>query len=245
LKTILWKSINALLGPLGFELRAKHIDPQPITMQGALARVRQRGIEVGTVIDLGAAAGRWARKAMACFPDARFLLIEPLEERRSSLETLRGKNPRLDFVIAAAGDREGTATLNVSPDLDGSGIYGGPGGARNREVPLTTVDAEVRKRGLPGPYFLKFDTHGFELPILAGAVETLKQTSVLVIEVYNFQISPTALRFHEMCAHLETLGLRCADIADPMLRPGDALLWQLDLIFLPATSPHFGRQKFG
>ncbi len=96
----------------------------------------------------------------------------------------------------------------------------------------------------PAPYFLKFDTHRFELPILAGAKEALKQTSAITLEVYNFQISPHCLRFHEMCAHLETLGFRCAGLADPMLRELDSLLWQFDLLFLPANSDCFAKESF-
>ena len=117
-------------------------------------------------------------------------------------------------------------------------------GAEERQVPLTTIDAEVQRRNLPGPFFLKFDTHGFELPIMLGAAETLKRASAVVIEVYNFKLSPGCLRFHEMCTHLETLGLRCADLVDPMLRPVDGVLWQFDLVFLPATSPCFAETNY-
>ena len=55
--------------------------------------------------------------------------------------------------------------------------------------------------------------------------------SVIIMEVYNFQISQSALRFHEMCAHMESLGFRCYDMADPMLRDHDKALWQMDLFF--------------
>lgn len=36
---------------------------------------------------------------------------------------------------------------------------------------------------------------GFEDEILRGAAQTLARTSVIIMEVYNFDISPTALRF--------------------------------------------------
>jgi hypothetical protein len=68
---------------------------------------------------------------------------------------------------------------------------------------------------------LKFDTHGYELPILKGARQTLNKTSLIIMEAYNFKISDHALRFHEMCAYMECLGFRCFDIADPMLRDYD------------------------
>lgn len=240
MKTLLWNTINDVLGGLGYELRARKPGPPPITMDGLLSRAAARGLKVGTIVDIGAAAGRWTRKALRHFPDVRFLLIEPLDERRAALEELRARHPNVEFAIAAAGEREGTAQLTVSPDLDGSGIYSGhASAAKLRDVPVTTLDAELSRRALPAPYLLKFDTHGFELPILAGAKGILPQTSAVVMEVYNFQLSAGCLRFHEMSARMESLGFRCADLADPMLRPRDQVLWQLDLLFFRNDAPFF------
>jgi hypothetical protein len=104
---------------------------------------------------------------------------------------------------------------------------------------VTTVDNEVSSRAWTGPYLLKFDTHGFELPILKGALKTLQDTAVVVMECYNFRIAPECLTFHEMCAYLGGLGFRCIDLVDPMYRPHDDALWQMDLVFLRQTRPEF------
>jgi FkbM family methyltransferase len=42
------------------------------------------------------------------------------------------------------------------------------------EVPVVSIDSELERRKLDGPYLLKLDIHGFEVPILKGAIETLK-----------------------------------------------------------------------
>ena len=236
LRSVIWKSLDTVLAPLGYELRARTPAGNSFTMHAALQRAAARGLEVQTVVDIGAASGRWTRKTLPLFPAARFVLIEPLEERRAELETLCREEPRVDFLIAAAGEATGEAALTVTPDLDGSGIYDA-GSPLARQVPLTTLDAALRE--LPGPYLLKFDTHGFELPILTGGAATLRETALIVMEVYNFQLTARSLRFHEMCAHLDTLGFRCADVADVSLRPRDKLLWQADLLFLAKTSPLF------
>jgi FkbM family methyltransferase len=236
--SFIWKAIDTVLAPLGYELRSRAPVGNPLTMHGALQRAAARGLDVRTVVDIGAASGRWTRKTLPLFPDARFLLLEPLEEHRAELSALQREHPRIDFLIAAAGGSVGEAALTVAPDLDGSGIYD-DNSPTARKVPLVTLDSALRERALPGPYLLKFDTHGFELPILAGAAETLRETALIVMEVYNFQLTARSLRFHEMCAHLDTLGFRCADVADVSLRPRDKLLWQADFFFLPKTSPLF------
>jgi FkbM family methyltransferase len=245
MKKAIWNTLNTAVGWFGYELRARSREAPTATMYAALRRLQQRRLAVGTVIDVGAASGRWARKAAEAFPSSQFLMVEPLEERRGALQKLRTEDPRMDFVIAAAGDKRGSATLTVSPDLDGSGIYGGMAkGLEERVVAVTTIDDEVCQRSLPGPYLLKLDTHGFELPIIAGADHTLRNAAAVIVEVYNFQLSPGCLRFHEMCAHFERLGLRCADLVDPMLRPLDGVLWQFDLIFLPANSACFAEARY-
>lgn len=237
--------LNRLLSPLGYEARPKQAAPDAFSMEAVVRRLRDRGVEFQTVIDVGAAAGRWTRKYLPLFPQANFLMLEPLEERRASLEALRVAHPpRVQYTIAAAGERPGSAVLSVAEDLDGSGIYQRESDARAREVAVTTIDVELARTQFAGPYFLKLDTHGFELPILAGAVGMLPRTNAIIVEVYNFKASPPCLRFHEMCAHLETLGFRCADLADPMVRPGDQLLWQMDLLFLRADSPFFQRTTY-
>jgi FkbM family methyltransferase len=238
----LQRAANAALYPLGYQLRPLPKNSTPMTMGGAIRRAKERGWQIGSVIDVGAADGDWSRFTMRYFPDAKYLLIDALEERRTALEKLRSERPNVEFVLAAAGAELGEVEFGVARDLDSSGIFDGSGATRR--VRVTTIDAEVAKRNLPPPYLLKLDTHGYELPILTGAKRTLQQTSLLILEAYNFQLTQQSLRFHEMIAHVEELGFRCCELVDPLLRPGDQLLWQIDLLFIPKTSPHFARESY-
>jgi len=104
------------------------------------------------------------------------------------------------------------------------------------KLPVVTIDSVVTQNKLSPPFFLKLDTHGFEKPILEGAIQTLRDTSLIVVEVYNFEIASNSLRFHEMCQYLENKGFRCIDMCDPLFRSKDGVLWQMDLFF--AKSNH-------
>ncbi|MFA7345624.1 MAG: FkbM family methyltransferase [Terrimicrobiaceae bacterium] len=208
------------------------------TTPSALQRARGRGICPGTVIDVGASDGRWSVATSRVFPEARFHMLEPLLERKESLEALCAKTPAFRYRLAAASDRCGSAHLAVSEDLDGSALSAdGQTGARLIDV--TTIDFEVAKNDLLAPYLIKLDTHGFEAEILRGALETLPQTEMLIIEAYNFNLGGEALRFPQLCLHLESLGFRCADLVDLSWRPSDGMLWQMDLVFIPSASPSF------
>ncbi len=209
------------------------------TMSKLLGRFAQREIPVRTVIDIGASNGSWSRQCLQFLPTANYLAIDPLREREPELAAMKSEFPNFDYALCVAGEQDGsTVSLNVTADLDGSTVAGeNPGTARS--VPVRSIDALLAERQLPGPYLLKFDTHGFELPILAGCAQTLAQTSAVIMEVYNFQLTPTSLRFAEMIQYMQGLGFRTADFADPLHRKADQLFWQIDYLFLRAENPLF------
>jgi FkbM family methyltransferase len=233
------RTLNGLLRPLGLHLQRRN---RVFDMDGLLARAAARRPAPFTIIDVGASDGIWSLRARRHFPQANFLLFEPLAERQAALARLKTLHG-FDCVPAVAGLRAGQVAFVVDPALDGSGVAA-PGTAGARTVPVETIDAAVAARRLAGPYGLKLDTHGYELPVLGGATQVLQQTQLLIIEAYNFTLMPDCLRFHELCAWLEAHGFRCCDLADPMRRPGDGALWQMDLAFAPATSPLFASNGY-
>ena len=78
----------------------------------------------------------------------------------------------------------------------------------------------------------------------SGATKTLENTEAIVMEVYNFNISRTAVRFAEMCNYLENTGFRVFGLADPMFRPEDKALWQFDLVFLRQDASAYTSDQF-
>lgn len=220
---------------MGFEIVPRSTAP---TMDAALQRLARR-VDVRSVVDVGASDGRWALSAMKHFPDARYLLVEAQEAAHGeALRRLALREARVEVALAAAGAREGTAIFDASTPLGGA-VRSAVGSGKDVVVPMTTIDAEVERRGLEAPFLVKLDTHGHEVPILEGARRTLRAASLLVVEAYNFDIGGGALRFPQMCRYLEERGFRCADLADPMWRPGDEFLWQMDLFFVPGARPEF------
>jgi FkbM family methyltransferase len=243
LRGFILNCLNAVFRSRGMELRAFEKLENDCRMDAALLRASRFAPEIATVVDVGAAAGKWTRRALRFFPNARYLLIEPLNEQVPALEALRCENSRVEFVSAVAAAEPGEASLNVSADLDGSGIYDRPN-ANGRRVVATTIDREVASRGFSPPFFLKLDTHGFEVPILEGARATLAGTALLMIEAYNFRLTKICLRFPELCSRLEALGFLPCDVVEPQRRPGDGMLWQMDLVFARADAPFLARQTY-
>jgi FkbM family methyltransferase len=237
LQRFLAKAINGPLLKLGFQLK-RQLGDGDLSLNAVLTRARARGVMVKTVIDVGASDGRWSEAAMRHFPDASYLLVEAHRDHEAGLERFKRKHPNADYALVAAGDRCGEAHFKAESLFGGSAATS-LGDAGSVRVPMMTLDALVTERQLPPPFLIKLDTHGFELPILNGAASTLARGSLLIIEAYNLKISPEALLFHELCAHLERLDYRTADLCEPLHRPSDKLLWQVDLIFERSSSAHF------
>ena len=228
MKKNILKTVNMILGLFGAKLIGKTYDL--FTMSDAIKRIVDHRIEIRNIIDIGASNGVWSVSAMKIFPDANCLAVEPLKERLPDLRGIKKNNEKFDFELCAVGDSTvESVEINVSEDLDGSAI-GGFGGTLRR-VTQKAIDHIASERGLEGPFLLKFDTHGYELPILEGATETLKNTNIIVMEVYNYHITKSSLLFHEMCQHMAAIGFRCYDMADPMLRIYDKSFWQMDIFF--------------
>ncbi len=238
MKKQLLRLANGLLSPAGVALTRAGGD-----MDSILKQIAGWDHGVNSVLDLGAARGHWSGMALDLFSKARVVGVDPLNEREPYLSALKAQNSRYDYVLAVAGkDDGGTVELAVTDDLDGSTIHGHEG--RMRTVPVHSVDAIVEMKGLKGPFFLKFDTHGFEKPILESAEKTLAQTKYMVMEAYNYRHSPDTLLFHEMIAYLEPKGFRVFNLADPLQRPTDGALWQMDLFFARADDPIFRSNSY-
>ena len=219
------------------------ISRDTLSMRAALKRCKRRGLQVRSIVDVGASDGRWSLAVRKYFPQAACLLIEAQENHRESLEKLKAHMGGFDYVIAAAGDRQGTVFFDAE-DLFGGLASTTPVGNHCISVPMVTVDDEVARRDLSPPYILKLDTHGFELPILQGAKNTLAAASLVVIETYNFKLTDASLKFHEMCTFMERNGFSCIDLANPMHRPGDQAFWQMDLFFIPSDSIPFASNSY-
>lgn len=214
-----------------------------MSTERALARIARRGLEVGTVIDVGASNGMWSEACRRQLPDARYLLVEAQETHRAALESYCARTPGSEFVLAAAGPRIGEIWFDDGDPFGGLASET-PTAAMKRKVPVTTLDHEVASRALPGPYLVKLDVHGFEVPILEGAAATLAKASLVVIECYAFRVAEGSLLLDEMIAWMRERGFGLVDASEPLWRARDGCLWQMDLFFQPATRPELSVHRW-
>lgn len=235
--------VGVISNLLGIIASTTGITRNTLSFSAALKRCKWRGVEVQTIVDVGASDGRWSLMARKSFPAAFCLLIEAQACHKKALDRVSSRMSRFDYIIAAAGDRQGEIYFDAG-DPFGGVASATPVGNHCISVPMITVDDEVSYRGLLPPFLLKLDTHGFEIPILEGSKNTLKSASMVIIEAYNFKLTEDSLKFHEMCAFMESKGFSCVDLVQPMHRPGDKAFWQMDLIFIPSDNAVFSSNSY-
>jgi hypothetical protein len=103
---------------------------------------------------------------------------------------------------------------------------------------------EVERLKLQGPFVIKLDTHGYEVPILEGAWRTLRQTHLIIMECYGFRIAQHSLLLWEMCKYLDDKGFGLVDLVDVTRRPTDGAFWQCDSFFAPKSAACFTSNNF-
>jgi len=107
----------------------------------------------------------------------------------------------------------GSATLSYWPLMPGGGSLDAKTvqGLRRfpcavEEIPLTTLDEDIRELGLPAPDFIKIDIEGQEAEALRGARGTLEAHPSLFIEMHGETMNEKRRKCAEVIALLEQAG---------------------------------------
>jgi len=208
-----------------------------LSKYGSLVRIRDLGLAPRTIFDVGVATG--TNGLYDVFPDARYVLIEPLQESLPFMQALVAQHPGSILVNAAAGRETGTADLVVNAGLSGSSFMLNPAAGEVRSVPVVTIDGVIEAHGLEPPFLIKLDVQGYELEVLAGAERALQDTIALIAETSLWadrkgKGMPTTL---QLMTWLQKRGFVLYDIAQVVRRKLDEAITEMDLVFCPAKSP--------
>jgi FkbM family methyltransferase len=216
---------------------------QLTALDHALQRLQGHKIEIASLIDVGASNGSWSKTFARYFPGRHHLLIDANEVHVPELTKACQENANWHYMVAAVGGKNEELYFDASDPLGGH-LSKHIHTENYRPYTSTTIDDLLAKQPLPGPFMIKLDTHGVEIPILDGSASALKQTNALVIETYNFSFSEPAVPFWELCRHLFELGFRPLDAFDLLYREVDNAFWQFDLLFVRKDLPLFQDMRF-
>lgn len=200
--------------------------------------LRDMGFDVATVFDVGVNKG--TPGLYKSFPKAKIVLIDP---RKESIDATKREFSRYKFIseVCAAGNNPGTASLTI-PDRGGRSSIPEraplTAGAISEiiEVPVKRIDDIVRERKLSGPFGLKIDTEGYEIEVMKGAEETLKEAQFVIAETSVKRRFVDGYRFSDLIVFMRDHGFELLDTMSYKRRPS---AW-IDCLFVRSDSPLFG-----
>lgn len=199
-------------------------------MDTCLAGLAARGIWPRCIYDVGAAEGGWTRHARAYWPSSNYVLFEPLAERAADLKYLANEFPGISWHACGLGRNRTKLELSISENLyQSSFAYGG---TSSRQVTVETLDLMLAEGKIAQGDFLKIDVQGFELEIIAGAENFLREVQIVIMETSFHRFAPGMSLVHEAVGLMSAKGFRVYEILDQVRRPLDNAVGQCDICFV-------------
>lgn len=211
---------------------------------GCLLVLRNLGYCPTTVIDVGAQTG--TPELFRVFPTAKHLMIEPVAENKDALLRIAAQLRDAEVLIAAADASSGEAFLHVSPNTRYARVSDSPQMRENmqdvRRIPVIAVDDLCKSHALKGPFLIKVDVDGKELDVLKGSVNTLDTAECVIVETVFFGEGEN--NFYRIVEFMQGRGFAVYDIVEPVYRPIDMALWQVDTVFVKRDGQFRQIQRF-
>jgi FkbM family methyltransferase len=212
----------------------------------ALRRLKAAGLQITTVLDVG--AHEQTVELRQEFPNVKHVLFEPAENFHPKIhENYAGMD--YDLIPLAISNRDGSGSLKKFT-IDGGGISHAtlvdPTVEGVVSIPTQRLDTFLGTHSYSGPYLLKIDVDGYEVPILESLGSFSAQIACVIMEA-------TKDTFVERLNALASRGFQLIDIVDPCYYAG--VFSQADIIAvapsvsaLPALRPWetvaFGWEKW-
>ena len=131
-------------------------------------------------VDVGANRGNWTSMVLDCCPSAKGLLFDPSQSAAGMLKQKFAATKGIEVLDVAVGDAPGYLpffeeegageTSSLLQHVSSSGVA--------RQVPITTIDCEIKKRDWPRIDYLKIDAEGYDFHALQGAKQLLHEGQV-------------------------------------------------------------------
>ncbi len=163
------------------------------------------------VFDVGANDGRSAVKFIKEFPNANIYCFEPVKSTFQELETNMASTKQVKSFNFALGSSEGTASVEKDPTNNSrcNRLKVDSDTANDDEtVTVKTLDNFCKNHAVSKIDFLKIDTEGFDLEVLKGSENYLREQKISFLQV-EASMNPHNLKhikFEEFKSFLESRG---------------------------------------
>ncbi|MBN1817503.1 MAG: FkbM family methyltransferase [Sedimentisphaerales bacterium] len=191
---------------------------------------------VRTIVDAGASNGHLSERFLRLFPEAQVYGFEPNSMYQRTLQEYARRDRRFHPEFTALSDHVGAEKLYVTASPGNTSLLS-PGNRLEqvspkghqiveiRDIPVTTLDAWARQRGIQAVELMKFDIQGGELKALQGGSELLKKTQAVYAEVWFNETYENNPLFGDIDGYLRQADFVLYDFYRPKYGPKGLLMW--------------------
>lgn len=182
------------------------------------------GLQLDTVVDVGANRGQFALCIRRLYPAARIISFEPLHGAASTFRRTFSGDPGVTLVNKAVAAASGSVSMHVSQwDASSSLLPIGQAQRDNfpfmKESRLETVETVrlsecIDAGSLKGRALLKLDVQGFELTALRGCEELLDRFGFVYVEASFVELYEGQALASDILAFLLSKGFRLTCVAN-------------------------------
>lgn len=248
-KKLLFRFIKSIFHFVGLDIHRYYTQKvdSPSTILPSKQEHWITDLGISKVFDIGANQGQFLGKMLQLFPHLHFYCFEPLLDCFSILKENFKQYPVVSFFNCALGSSNSTQTIYRNAFSLSSSLL--PMHENHKEAfPFTKIEFEeqinVKKLDdfmyLINPedrYLLKIDVQGYEMEVIKGGRDILKNATVILIEVSFKEMYEGQALFHEIYHTISNLGFTFHGHFDQLGHPKNTLPLQADAIFIKkATS---------
>ena len=192
------------------------------------------GFNPNKILDLGAHHGIWSLNCFNIFPEAQYMLIEPIkyEELINICSKISNFNYKNLLVYETETEVDWYEMKNTGDSIfkERTHVFSNCIPLKKQTVTLDNIFANEKYD------LIKIDCQGAEISILKGGKNLIKNTEFIIMEMPFFgQYNTNVLSFSEHINFMEANNFVVFDILEQHVRDGK-LLFQIDIIFINKSS---------
>ena len=203
-----------------------------------LGRLKKQGVVPKQIIDVGSGDGAWSWAASHVYPDANYVLIEPLLSRYSKGDREkfeRSLNEPEVFELTLSDQRGETEFGDDMNTVDGStsNSFEGLSTFARQSKKILTLDQLAEESQFGRQALLKIDARFSECIVVAGGIEFIKNNVDTVL--LTFDLSPkhaSAKSYSEFLMLMDSLDFQLIDESEAKRCPKTEILLSKNLLFV-------------
>jgi len=181
------KLVQARIKKSGYTYFHKSVQPKGIDLVTDLERLEGKSLVNWIIFDVGANVGDFTDYLLGKTSNCEFKTFEPIKDTFSKLQNRFKANSKVMNFNFALGEKAGDQVIHLFEDNQLNSLKGDLSSdeqiSNKQTVIIKTLSDFCPESSVERIDLLKIDTEGFELEILRGGIDILKNVKYIFVEV--------------------------------------------------------------